>query len=227
MNKILVVAAHPDDEVLGVGGTIPILKKKGADITVLIVTDGSQTQYDNNSDIDKQKRNELQKAMEILTVDKVIQWDFPDMQLDTIAHYELNKAFEVLLQKEKYDTIFCHSEHDINLDHKFIFNSVMVAARPYPDQSVKCILTYYVNSSTEWGAFSHKGPFNPNVYVNISDTIDLKLKAMEAYKTELREYPHPRSIEGIRIQAASHGLNTGYAYAEPFKLILLHGLLTD
>jgi LmbE family N-acetylglucosaminyl deacetylase len=96
----------------------------------------------------------------------------------------------------------------------------MVAARPHPFQKVKRIYSYYVNSSTEWGGIAHNQNFTPNIFVDISETIDMKLNAMKEYKSELREYPHPRSIEGIKVRAQSHGLDVGFLFAEPFRLIL-------
>lgn len=218
--NILVVAAHPDDEILGVGGTIPLLKKKGAIVDVVVVTDGSTVQYKEDQEILFRKYEEARQAAEMVGVDNLFQWEFPDMSLDTVAHSNLNSAFESIFKERRYDCVFVQNGSDINLDHRLIYHSVMVAARPYPNQTIRKILSYYVNSSSEWGGIYEGVPFNPNVFVNIEETIDLKVSAMEAYKSEIREYPHPRSSVGIRNSASYFGNQVGYQFAEPFKLIL-------
>ncbi len=221
--NVLVVAAHPDDEVLGVGGTIPLIKRNGGNVTVLIVTDGSTTQYNNDKDMLLRKFNQAQEASRILGSDEIIQWDFPDMRLDTVEHYKLNQAFEFLIKKKGFDTVFTHNIDDINMDHQIIFKSVLVATRPTPGQTVKQLLSYYVSSSTEWGAYNERTVFCPNYYININETIEIKLEAMRVYDDELREYPHPRSIEAIRMRAAVYGCEVGFKYAEPFKIVLYRG----
>ena len=218
--NILVVAAHPDDEVLGVGGTIPLLKRKGCSITVLIVTDGSSTQYAGDTAILAEKREQLIEANDILGTDDLIEWQFPDMRLDTIAHAELNQAFEKLFTERKFDVVFVQNGDDINMDHQMIYKSVLVATRPLPAQSVKQVYSYQVNSSTEWGGRTQLTMFCPNVFIDIKETIETKLRSMEAYSAELRDYPHPRSIQAMRQRAQVYGNEVGLEYAEPFKLIL-------
>lgn len=218
--NILIVAAHPDDEILGVGGTIPLIKKTGAVVDVVVVTDGSTVQYKEDKEILFRKYDEAKRAAEMVGVDNLFQWEFPDMSLDTVAHSQLNCAFEKIFTERNYDCVFVQNGSDINLDHRLIYHSVMVAARPYPHQAIRKILSYYVNSSTEWGGIYEGTPFNPNVYVDISETIDMKVSAMEAYESEIRNYPHPRSSIGIRNSAAYFGNQVGYQFAEPFKLIL-------
>jgi LmbE family N-acetylglucosaminyl deacetylase len=218
-NKILVIAAHPDDEVLGVGGTIPLLKRQHASIDLVIATDGSSTQYTGDEKLLKQKFFEASEAARILGIDNVIKFSFPDMRLDTVAHADINKEFESLIKSNNYDTVFVQDKGDINMDHKQLFHSALVACRPHPHQSVKSLFSYYVNSSSEWGGLESTRLFSPNVYIDITETIELKLKAMEAYKTELRSYPHPRSIRAIKTSAEYFGNHVGYEFAEPFKLI--------
>ena len=142
------------------------------------------------------------------------------MRLDSVSHASLNTEFEKLIRRKGYDTVFVQDKGDINLDHKLIYHSVLVACRPYPNQSIKTIYSYYVNSSSEWGAMESQSFFTPNVYVDISETIDIKIKAMSAYKSELRAYPHPRSLRSIRTSAEFFGNQVGYEFAEPFKLII-------
>ena len=225
MQNVLVVAAHPDDEVLGVGGTIPLIKRNGGNVTVVIVTDGSSAQYVGNEEVLKRKQDHSQEANNILGTDEVIQWDFPDMRLDTIEHCKLNQSFEKLIWDRKFDTVFVQNGDDINLDHQLIYKSIMVATRPIPGQPVQQVLSYQVNSSTEWGGRTQTTIFCPNYFVDISSTVELKLAAMEVYVDELREYPHPRSIKSLRQRAAVYGNEVGYEAAEPFKLLLYRGEL--
>ena len=218
-HKILVIAAHPDDEILGVGGTIPKLVKMGKQVDVLIFTDGSSAQYFNNAAILEDKFGEAKEANDVLGSRVLPRLDFPDMRLDTVAHIDKNIALGKIISSGEYDTVFVQDRTDINRDHNELFESTLVACRPYPGQKVKHLLSYYVNSSTEWGNLLKKEPFNPNVFIDISDTIDLKVSAMEKYKTEMRDYPHPRSSEAIRTSAKYFGNIVGTEYAEPFYLV--------
>lgn len=219
-DRILVVAAHPDDEVLGVGGAIPIFVDEGATVDLIISTDGSSTQYENNEHILEEKFKEAQEAAKILGINDIFRLPFPDMRLDTVPHAEVNQALEKLLRENRYNTVFVQDKGDINLDHKRIYHSVLVACRPSPNQIVRRVFSYYVNSSSEWGGIESQQVFTPNVYVDIKKTISKKLEAMNAYKSELRDYPHPRSLESIRNSAEYFGNQVGYEFAEPFKLIL-------
>jgi LmbE family N-acetylglucosaminyl deacetylase len=217
--KVLVVAAHPDDEILGVGATIPMLAQQGADVTVVIVTDGSSTQYQCDSDILSTKHEEARRANDIAGTAHLLQWSHPDMRLDTVDHATLNQDFEALVQDGKFESIFVQHFDDMNMDHRIIYDSVAVVARPLPGQSVRNLLTYHVNSSTEWGGIARR-VFEPNVYLNVEGTISKKLEAMKAYTTELRPYPHPRSLESIEDRAKVFGSEVGCRYAEAFRLIL-------
>lgn len=218
-NKVLVIAAHPDDEILGVGGTIPQLVKMGKQVDVLIFTDGSSTQYFDNDAILEDKFGEAKEANDVLGSKLLPREDFPDMRLDTIAHVDKNIALGRIISGGEYDTVFVQDRTDINKDHNELYESTLVSCRPYPGQKVKHLLSYYVNSSTEWGNMLKKRPFNPNVFIDISETIDDKLNAMSKYETELRDYPHPRSLEGIRNSAKYFGNMVGIEYAEPFYLV--------
>jgi len=218
-NKILVIAAHPDDEILGVGGTIPLLVKMKKTVDVLIFTDGSSTQYFNNNAILEDKFEEAKEANNVLGSNILPRLDFPDMKLDTVAHIDINMALSKIIAEGEYDTIFIQDRTDINKDHEELFDSTLVACRPYPGQKVNYLLSYYVNSSTEWGNLLKKEPFNANIFIDISSTIDIKLNSMEKYKTELRPYPHPRSLEAMRNSSKYFGNMVGIKYAEPFRLI--------
>ena len=145
--------------------------------------------------------------------------EFPDMRLDTVPHADKNNALAEILTAGKYDTVFVQDRTDINKDHRELYESTLVACRTYPGQMVRHLLSYYVNSSTEWGNLLSKQPFNANVFVDIAKTINKKLDAMDAYQTELRDYPHPRSRKGLQNSAAYFGNIVGLEYAEAFNLV--------
>lgn len=217
--KVLVLGAHCDDEVLGVGGTILKAKEDGAKVDVLILTDSSSSQYLN--DLEKQENRDtcFYECCNILNVDNAYKWNLPDMKLDTLSHIEINKKLEEFLCEKKYDIVFVHHPNDINKDHQIVFESLMVVARPVPNQSIKKIFTYYTPSSTEWGGYNSSTHFLPNCYIDITKFLEKKKLALLKYKDELREFPHPRSIENIEYMAKFFGSQVGLFAAEPFNLI--------
>jgi len=217
--KILVIAAHPDDETLGMGGTIAKHTSKGDVVHVIIITDGSSSQYQNYKEMIKKKKNEVKKAMKILGAGKIEFNTLPDMKLDTVPHVEINSIIEKKIEKYKPSTIYTHHWGDINKDHQLVFESTMVSVRPNPNQPVKEIYTYETPSSTEWNTIEASKIFKPNVFVDTTKYIDKKIKAVEAYETELRPYPHPRSPEAIETYDKRNGITIGTQYAERFYLI--------
>jgi len=216
--KILVIGAHSDDEVLGVGGTILNAISQGSKVDVLIVTDSASAQYREKQKL-KNRDSNLQQCCKLLKVDNVFQWDLPDMRLDTLSHLEINNKLFSFIDDSEYDTVFIHHPHDINKDHQILFDSVMVACRPMPNNNVKTILTYYTASSTEWGAYEINRMFCPNIFIDIEKYIDLKLIALSKYTNEVREFPHPRSLENVENVAKYFGSQVGLKFAEPFCLI--------
>ena len=216
--KILVVGAHADDEVLGVGGTILKAKDCNSEVDVLIVTDSASAQYNDRKKLDDRHSN-LHQCCKILKVDNVLNWNLPDMRLDTLSHLEINNKLSLFIAKSNYDFIFVHHPHDINKDHQLLFDSLMVVCRPVLAQSKVSILTYYTPSSTEWGGFDRNRVFCPNVFIDIENYISVKLDALSVYKDELKEFPHPRSIENVENVAKYFGSQVGLSFAEPFCLI--------
>jgi len=218
--KILVIAAHFDDEVYGCGGTISKLVREGHKVYVCILTDSCSSQYtDRANEMIAQKKEECQIVNNILGIEKTYTFDFPDMQLDTIPHVELNQAIEQCIRDIKPTIVYTHHGGDVNKDHRLGFESTMVAVRPMEGSSVKRILCYEVPSSTEWAPPSSNNVFSPNVFVDIEDVIDKKIDAIKAYNSELREYPHPRSVENVINQAHLRGASVGLKAAECFMLI--------
>ncbi|MBX0288255.1 PIG-L deacetylase family protein [Haloarcula salinisoli] len=212
---VLCVAAHPDDEVLGAGGTLAKHAAAGHEVTVLVVTEGTTAQYDDESLIE-QKREEARACAERLGVADVRFGDLPDMRLDTVAHVEVNAVIEAAVDDVEPDVVYTHSPHDVNKDHAALAESTRVATRP--GSGVERVLAYEVPSSTGWaGGDSER--FQPTTYVEVTDYIDRKVEAFEAYGTETREYPHPRSERAIRALGDTRGTEAGFEVAEAFQLV--------
>ncbi len=222
MKNILVAVAHPDDEVLGMGGTIARLAAEGCDIHLLIVTDGSSSQYKNVPELQKiieKKKAETALSAEILGIKTVDYGELPDMKLDCTPHTEVNGVIKNAIDKYSPDAIFTHFWGDVNIDHRCVYESVIVAARPVPGQEIKEIYCFRVPSSTEWMPNKTSTMFMPNIYVDISKYEDKKLKAMAAYETEIRDFPHPRSVSYLKKTDEATGLSVGMEAAEPFVLL--------
>lgn len=217
-NKILVVAAHPDDEVLGAGGTIAKHVSEGDEVYALVLGDGEMSRGAGEKGINKRKAQSAEAA-EILGIKKVFFESFPDNQFDSVPLLKIVKSVEKALLKVKPETVFTHHGEDLNIDHRLTFQAVLTAARPQPGFFVKQLFSFEVLSSTEWQEKKKNKAFCPNYYIDIHDFIDIKVKAMEAYKDELKPYPHPRSAEGIKILAKYRGLEVGLKYAEAFQAI--------
>jgi N-acetylglucosamine malate deacetylase 1 len=217
MTRVLVIAAHPDDEVLGMGGTIAVHIDRGDAVRVLVVTDGSSTQYPGNAEIRSRKEEEARRAAAELGVDDYIHLDHPDMRLDTLAHVDVNRVVEEHV-RDFAPVVVYTVQPDVNNDHRVLFDSVSVATRPVPGQGVRRLLTYAPASSTEWTPAAVNW-FVPNWYVDVTATIERKIAAFAQYETERRDYPHPRSERAIRATAEFHGTTCGCEYAEPFVLV--------
>ena len=219
MKKILVIAAHPDDEVLGMGGTISKLASEGNTIRLLIVTDGCSSQYRNSNGMEeilKRKYEETEKSSRILGIEKIYYGGLSDMKLDSHLHIDINEVIEKTIEEFKPQIVYTHFFGDVNLDHRCVYESTMVATRPVYNQCVEEVYCYSVPSSTEWAPYITNYAFLPNVFVNISDYENIKLKAINCYKTELRDYPHPRSLKYIEESDKACGLKCGLNMAEEF-----------
>ena len=220
--EVLVIAAHPDDEVLGLGGTISKLAAEGNVIHHLIITDGSSQQYLGNpklKDIIEEKKRETCECASILGIKTIDYASFPDMKLDTVPHVQINECIERTISKYSIEMVFTHFYGDVNKDHRCVFESSIVATRPFVGQTVKTVLLYKTPSSTEWNYQSTESSFSPNVYVNITDFEKNKLRAISCYKRELRQYPHPRSLKAIEQMDCCCGTTICAEFAESFILV--------
>jgi len=156
-----------------------------------------------------------------LNVSDVYIYDYPDNRFDTVALIDIIKTIEKVKEEVKPDIIYTHHYGDLNIDHRITFDAVMTAARPVQGESVKEIYSFEIPSSTEWYFSSTKNYFMPNVFMDISETIEKKLQALKEYKSEVRQFPHPRSPEAIKSIAKKWGSNSGLKYAEAFCLVRL------
>lgn len=212
--KILIIAPHPDDEVLGCGGTIAKHTKEGDEVYLCIVTKGYTPDW--SEEFIKNRPKEIEKANKILGIKKTYFLDYPTVKLDTIPQKELNEAISKVVNEVKPDILYIPHKGDLNKDHRLVFESSLVATRP-ANHKVKKILSYETLSESEWGQPIEV--FISNVYVDISETFGKKIEAMKAYGSELKQYPHPRSLEIIEALAKKRGSEVGVKFAEAFMLI--------
>jgi len=219
--SILVLAAHPDDEALGCGGTIAKWSDEGAIVNVAFLADGvfsrARAECDQKIELDA-RRAAAQKACDILGVKSVFFGEFPDNRMDTIALLDIIKPVEALIGKYQPDTVFTHHAGDVNIDHQRIHEAVVTACRPQSGHPVKNLLCFEVPSSTEWQLPGSAPVFAPNWFEDISDTLDCKLAALDAYAAELRDWPHPRSRQAVEHLARWRGATVGVDAAEAFML---------
>jgi LmbE family N-acetylglucosaminyl deacetylase len=208
--KILMVAAHPDDEILGLGGTLFRHVNNRDDVYICRVTKAYEPEWSKKYIVEK--INEQKKVDNFIGIKKRFNLDFPTVKLNTIPHGKLNKKITEIINSVNPDIIYTHFENDLNYDHTLIFRACMVATRPPKKIGLYCFETL---SETE---FNNK-VFQPNKWINISKYINKKIKAFQIYKSEVKKYPHPRSIEGIEILAKRCGTEAYMKFAEAFMLI--------
>lgn len=221
--NILVIAAHPDDEVLGCGGTLS-LDSAGHEIRIVILGEGITSRTSRRADASPAQlddlKEEARQAAAILGARSVDFGGLPDNRFDELALLEVVKQVEHWVGVHRPDVIYTHHGGDLNVDHGITFRAVLTATRPGASASrVKKILAFEVPSSTEWAFRRVEPPFRPNVFVDITETLDRKIDAMRQYHGELRPSPHPRSPEKIRSLAEHRGAASGVRYAEAFELI--------
>lgn len=221
--KFLVLAAHPDDEVLGCGGTIARLSQEGHQVTIAILGEGITSRFKRRKDGSKSSiktlKNASKNAVSKLGASNLISLDLPDNRFDSLDLLDIIKLVEDLIEKVNPDCIFTHHGGDLNIDHRVVFQATITAARPLPDSRVKAIYTYEIPSSTDWSFQQFNPSFAPNLFFDISKTIQQKIKALMFYELENRLYPHPRSPQAIKIIAQRWGTQIGVDSAEAFEII--------
>lgn len=221
MEKILVVAPHSDDEVLGCGGYIKKLVNAGKEVFVLIMTNAHIGDPDKYPEERVRKvREEAFAAHQYLGIKETFFMDFPAPRLDTFPSYKISMAMSELLRDKKFDTVFIPHHGDIHRDHKAVFNAALVACRPVNNCSVKRVYAYETLSETEWGPPYQSEAFIPNVFVELTgEEFNAKCNAMNFFKSQVREFPSSRSIEAIEALAKYRGASVSCARAEAFMLI--------
>ena len=221
--KVLVIAAHPDDEILGCGGTIANHVKKKHKVNVCILGEGI-TSRSKKRDININKKqlenlhNVSKKANKLLGVKNIKLLKLPDNRFDSLNLLDVIKYIENEINLFKPNIIYTHSAFDLNIDHKITADAVVTACRPQFKKFLKKIICFEIPSSSEWEN-NQKNHFKPNFYEEISGTINKKLKALKIYKQEMRRWPHPRSIKGVGILAKYRGSQVGVNAAEAFYII--------
>lgn len=215
--KVLVIAPHPDDEIIGVGGTIAKRAKASDEVYVCIVTKGKMPLF--NPEFIEQGRRECRKADAELGVKEVIFLDFPAVMLETVPRYELNgKIFDVV-QKIKPDEVYIPHRGDMQLDHQIVVDAAMVAVRPKYEHVIKRVYAYETLSETGWNIPNTVNNFIPTVYEDITSTFQNKLAAMSIFRSQLAPFPAARSIEAIEALAKFRGATVNAEAAEAFSLI--------
>lgn len=224
--RILVVVAHPDDELLGCGGTIySLIKDHNCVIRALILGEGltsrsdvrDTAKWDNELTV---HRNNILKAQEYIGYSSVGIYNFPDNRFDTVALLDIVKIIEKEKEEFSPEVVFTHHGGDLNIDHQRTFEAVITACRPMENEQVKTIVTFETFSGTEWRASTDPRHFIPNLFFEIKkEALDAKIKGMECYEFEKREYPHPRSPRALEIASQRWGVVIGKEYAEAFQLV--------
>jgi len=223
VDTVAVIAAHPDDEVLGCGGTIARLAQEGCLVHILLMADGESSRMGSVREVSDVEllagRNSAAvRACAILGCASVQLLALPDNRMDSLVLLDVVKQIEVFINTYRPTTVFTHHSGDVNIDHRVVHEAVIAACRPQPMFSVRELLFFEVPSSTEWRPPSSANMFNPNWFVDISQTLQLKLQALQAYQDELRPFPHPRSIKAVEALAQWRGATVGVNAAEGFVL---------
>jgi LmbE family N-acetylglucosaminyl deacetylase len=223
--NVLVVAAHPDDELLGCGGTAARLAREGHSVYVAILGEGITSRHAQRDGADPENLKSLhgcsQRVADLLGVKELSLHGLPDNRFDSLDLLDVIKVVEELIERWRPTAIYTHHGGDLNVDHQVVSRAVLTAVRPMEGRPVRELYMFEIPSSTEW-AFQQLAPvFKPNVFVNIESTLSLKLEGMRHYESEVRKFPHPRSPEALTAIAQRWGSVAGYKAAEAFEAALL------
>jgi N-acetylglucosamine malate deacetylase 1 len=215
--KVLVISAHPDDEVIGAGGTIARHVDSGDEVFWGIVTQAYSPPW--SEDYLEKARQQVFEVQKVLGIREVFFCKFPTVKLNTVPYMEISSALQKIMDHVQPEVVYTTPGDDINLDHRIVYECTLVAARPLPGSSVRRLLSYEIGAGSRQGLTAGAGGFVSNVFVDISDYMEKKLQAMSCYESELKEYPHPRSLKGLRMVAEERGLGVGLKAAECFRLV--------
>tara|TARA_B100000787_G_C16196889_1_gene301559 strand:+ start:2459 stop:3169 length:711 start_codon:yes stop_codon:yes gene_type:complete len=224
--RIMIVVAHPDDELLGLGATMhKLIKEQQCYVRVLILGEGITSRSDERNPEKwkeelKVHRKNIEDARKAIGYDSVGVYDFPDNRFDTVALLDIIKVIEKEKEIFKPEIIFTHHGGDVNIDHQRTFESVITATRPTEQENVHSVITFETPSGTEWIPSSDPRKFIPNLFIEVSEeNVDAKIKGMESYEFEKRKFPHPRSPKALTVLAQQRGVSIGKEYAEAFCIV--------
>ncbi len=221
--SVMVIAAHPDDEVLGCGGTIARMAQEGQDVYIAILGEGMTSRYSDRENADqgllKSLHSRSRQVATFLGAKDLFMFNLPDNSFDTVPLLDIVKVIETLIKQIEPHSIYTQHGGDLNIDHVMVYRATLTATRPMLGSSVKQVYAYEVPSSTEWSFAQFAPVFQPNVFVDIGATLDMKIQAMQMYESETRPFPHPRSPEALRAIAQRWGSVAGLQAAEAFSLV--------
>lgn len=219
--NVLVVAAHPDDEVLGAGAAMATHVRRGDKVTALILGEGATSRRATRAEADAREVATLRacarRANEILGCRDVRLCDLPDNRFDSVDLLDIVKRVEAVVEELHPEIVYTHFHGDLNVDHAAAARAALTACRPLPGAPMRRILAFEVPSATGWGFPDH--PFAPTVFLDAGAALEAKLEAMRAYESEVRDYPHPRSPQALAERARTWGSQVGLPAAEPFMLL--------
>ncbi|MDC3164315.1 PIG-L family deacetylase [Prochlorococcus sp. AH-716-F13] len=216
---VLIIVAHSDDESISMAGTICKHVNKGDKVYVISMTDGVSSRNNLDKDLIEKRKEASIKASKILGFKWGKCFNFSDNLMDKVPLLDVVKAVEINKQNYKPSLVYTHSISDLNIDHRVVANAVLTAFRPHPLEICKEIRLFEIASATDYGNSAITGSFAPNLFIDISNNWDLKKEALFAYSDEMRDYPHSRSIKGIKNLAKIRGNQVGLNLAEAFQVI--------
>ncbi|MBN1946983.1 MAG: PIG-L family deacetylase [Bradymonadales bacterium] len=215
--RVLVVSAHPDDEVIGAGGTLARHAARGDELHWAIVTRAFPPLF--SAEVIEVMDRQIESVQRCLGIGEVHRLGFPTVKLNTVPYHELSSALQAVVDRVRPEVVYTTPANDINQDHRIVHDVTLVATRPLPGCSVKKVLSYEIGPTTRYGTPSGRGTFAPSVFVDIGGFLDKKLELASLYATEMKEYPHPRSLKGLEIIARERGISVGLEVAECFELV--------
>lgn len=215
--RVVVLGAHPDDEILGAGGTLVRHVNDGHEVHAIVVADGASSRAPDEMMVTLEQ--DATRAAKLIGFASLRLQSLPDQRLDTVPFIELTQIIESLLDEIRPHVVYTHFPGDVNVDHGLVARATWTACRPYARSQLRRFAVFETPSSTEWAWPLNESGLQPNLFVDISETLDTKIAAMECYQSELRDYPHPRSSRSLRERAAYWGSQVGRLAVEPFRIL--------